>query len=188
MGDSEHMKARLTTSTARLGINQYTKSAGKVLENYIDRVWSEYGHEIKIHGGTGEPITKQEFSDIFRSYYRQEASLNPDAKISTNLKKALAKYDRSSLYRSTDERLRLISSDTIFEDPETADIFRHKAGLKKKDRFYLSKYQFDRRGELDDGRSYTVNTYGNVYIIQLNSPLETIILTASEFSQSIYNQ
>lgn len=189
MGDSEYMKQRLNVSTARLGINQYTKTAGKVLDKYIDRIWNQFGHEIKSHGGTGEPVTKQEFSDLFRSYYRQEASLNPNAKISTNLKKALAKYDRSSLYRNTDERLRLISSDTIFEDPEIADIFRRKAGLKKRETFQLKKYQFNRRGELEDGRIYTVNIYeGNTYVVQLNSPLETIILTAEEFEQSIYNQ
>lgn len=188
MGGSGPMKARLKVSLSRLGINQYTsRNDMKIVDKYIDRVWEEFGYEIKSHGLTGEPVTKKEFSDMFKSYFRQEGELDRSAKLSTKLKKAIAKYDRSSLYRSTDERLKLISAETIFDDPETADIFRTKAGMKKKDTFKLSKYQFYKRGETSDGRSYTVYIYGDTYIVQLNSPLQTLIMTQEEFESSEFN-
>lgn len=188
MGDSEFMKSRLNTSVARLGINKYNKNDPKIVDKYIDRVWNQFGNEIKSHGESGEPITKQEFTNIFKAYYRQEGTLDPSAKMSTKLKKALTKYDRSSLYRDTGERLNLISSETIFEDPETADIFRRMAGMKKKDRFDLSKYQFTQRGETSEGKEFTVHKYNNVYVVQLNSPLVTLILNQQEFENSEYNQ
>lgn len=182
------MKSRLKTSTARLGINQYTKDSTKIVDKYIDRVWEQFGNEIKSHGESGEPITKKEFSDLFKAYYRQESNLNPDTKMSIKLKNALTKYDRSSLYRDAGERLNLISSDTIFEDPETANIFRQKAGLKRKDTFKLTEYQFEKRGETSEGKAFTVHKYGSTYIVQLNSPLITLILNQKEFEDSEYNQ
>lgn len=178
------MKQRLIVSARGINLKQYR---GKEVQFYIDRTWDLYGQDIRSHGATGEPITKQEFSEMFRSFLREEQRSDPDAKLSIQLKKALAKYDRSSLYRDVGERLRGISAEELFGDKETARRFRKLTGTKA-GTFDISKYQFSRRGTLTDGRGYTVYRYSNVYIVQLNSPLQSLVLTAAEYQQSEYNQ
>lgn len=178
------MKQRLIVSARGINLKQYR---GKEVQFFIDRTWDLYGQDIKSHGSTGAPITKGEFSEIFKSFLREEKTNNPEAKLSTQLKAALKKYDRSSLYRDAGERLRGISAEELFGDKETARRFRKLTGTKA-GTFDMSKYQFSRRGTLTDGRGYTVYKYNSVYIVQLNSPLQSLVLTAAEYQQSEYNQ
>ena len=174
--------------TANLrGLVQKGDTKGKIKKKYIDRIWKMYSDSLRTDAFTGDRITKARFKQLFSSILKDIQAEYPNKSYNDQLKMTLRKYEQSSAYTTLEDRLKRFTFNELLTDKQDRARLRKIANIDKEHPFNIKSYSYVGNGDIEE-RHFSVYRYEGAYIVTLNSPQQTLVMTAADFAASEYNQ
>ena len=164
----------------------YTKSGRsyKSIDTFSEAAWRKYKDELR-KSGTGSTVSKADFKQLMKEFYNEASGTKVQ-----KFQRAFTAYQRSSLYTSVESRYHELSIRDVLSggsDVRKLQRFsRDERGRFRKFDPHKFNYIGYGRDKFND-RIYSVYRYFDAYVIHLNSPVESIVLSEDEYLNSIYN-
>lgn len=179
------MRRSLIANLRGLVQKGYTK--GQIKDKYIDRIWDIYGGSLRTDAFTGERITKTRFKQTFSAILKDIQDQYPNKSYNDQLKMTLRKYEQSSAYTTLQDRLKRFTFNELLTDKHDRAKLRKIAKIDQQHPFNIKSWMYVGDGVIGE-RHFSVNKYKGAYIVTLNSPQQTLVMTVAEFAASDYNQ
>ena len=179
------MRRSLIANLRGLVQKGYTK--GQIKDKYVDRIWDIYSGSLRTDAFTGERITKARFKQTFSAILKDIQAEYPNKSYNDQLKMTLKKYEQSSAYTTLKDRLKRVTFNELLTDKQDRARLKKIAKIDKQHPFNVKSWVYIGNGVAGE-RHFSVNKYKGAYIVTLNSPQQTLVMTAAEFAASEYNQ
>ena len=179
------MRRSLIANLRGLVQKGYTK--GQIKDKYVDRIWNMYSGSLRTDAFTGERVTKARFKQTFSAILKDIQAEYPNKSYNDQLKMTLRKYEQSSAYTTLKDRLKRFTFNELLTDKQDRARLRKIAKIDKEHPFNIRSWVYVGNGVVGE-RHFSVNKYKGAYIVTLNSPQQTLVMTAADFAASEYNQ